>query len=108
MPPGVINVVTTDKNVKEVGDELAQNKVVKKVSFTGSTNVAKLLMQRASSTLKKYGLQVLFSLLFTHPLHPGSHSKQEVMRHSSSLTMLTSIRLSTEPLLPNSEALVKL
>lgn len=53
VPPGVINVVTTDKNVKKVGDELAQNKVVKKVSFTGSTNVAKLLMQRASSTLKK-------------------------------------------------------
>ncbi|KAG9045492.1 succinate semialdehyde dehydrogenase NADP+ linked [Tulasnella sp. UAMH 9824] len=57
VPPGVINVVTTDKNVKEVGDELAQNKVVKKVSFTGSTNVAKLLMQRASSTLKKISLE---------------------------------------------------
>ncbi|KAG9019689.1 succinate semialdehyde dehydrogenase NADP+ linked [Tulasnella sp. 427] len=57
VPPGVINVVTTDKHIKEVGDELAQNKTVKKLSFTGSTGVAKLLMQRAASTLKKVSLE---------------------------------------------------
>ncbi|KDN51141.1 hypothetical protein RSAG8_00770, partial [Rhizoctonia solani AG-8 WAC10335] len=53
VPDGVINVVTTDKNIKEVGQELCESKIVKKVSFTGSTPVAKLLSKQASSTLKK-------------------------------------------------------
>jgi succinate-semialdehyde dehydrogenase/glutarate-semialdehyde dehydrogenase len=49
----VINVVTTLKNVREVGKEMCESKVVKKVSFTGSTPVAKLLAGMAASTLKK-------------------------------------------------------
>lgn len=53
VPDGVINVVTTDKYIKDVGKELCESKLVKKVSFTGSTPVAKLLSQQASSTLKK-------------------------------------------------------
>ena len=53
VPDGVINVVTTQKNVAEVAREMCENKVVKKVSFTGSTPVAKLLSKMASSTLKK-------------------------------------------------------
>ncbi|CAE6482632.1 unnamed protein product [Rhizoctonia solani] len=53
VPDGVINVVTTDKNIKEVGQELCESKIVKKVTFTGSTPVAKLLSKQASSTLKK-------------------------------------------------------
>jgi succinate-semialdehyde dehydrogenase/glutarate-semialdehyde dehydrogenase len=35
-PKGVINVITTDKNVKEVGLEICTNSDVKKISFTGS------------------------------------------------------------------------
>jgi succinate-semialdehyde dehydrogenase / glutarate-semialdehyde dehydrogenase len=54
VPDGVINIVTTHKNVGEVGKEMCENKIVKKVSFTGSTAVAKLLYGMASSTLKKY------------------------------------------------------
>lgn len=53
VPDGVINVVTTQKNVIEVGKEMCTNKIVKKVSFTGSTPVAKLLYGLATSTLKK-------------------------------------------------------
>ncbi|QRV87821.1 aldehyde dehydrogenase family protein [Ceratobasidium sp. AG-Ba] len=53
VPDGVINIVTTDKYIKDVGKELCESKDVKKVSFTGSTPVAKLLSQQASSTLKK-------------------------------------------------------
>ena len=59
----MINVVTTDKNIKEVGKELCESKIVKKVTFTGSTPVAKILSQQASSTLKKY-----VSELFSEPL----------------------------------------
>jgi len=57
IPPGVINIVTTQKNVAEVGREMCENKVVKKVSFTGSTPVAKLLAGMAASTLKKLSLE---------------------------------------------------
>jgi len=57
IPPGVINVVTTEKNIKEVGEELCTNKTVKKVSFTGSTPVAKMLMTQAASTLKKVSFE---------------------------------------------------
>lgn len=54
VPDGVINIVTTHKNVVEVGKELCESKIVKKVSFTGSTPVAKLLYGMSASTLKKY------------------------------------------------------
>ena len=52
-PDGVINIVTTQKNVTPIGKEICENKVVKKISFTGSTPVAKLLYGLASSTMKK-------------------------------------------------------
>ncbi|KAF7432744.1 succinate semialdehyde dehydrogenase NADP+ linked [Pleurotus ostreatus] len=57
IPDGVINVVTTQKNVIEVGKEMCENKLVRKVTFTGSTPVAKLLYGMAASTLKKVSLE---------------------------------------------------
>ena len=57
MPPGVTNVVTTQTNVAEVGREMCENAAVRKVSFTGSTPVAKLLYGMAASTLKKVSLK---------------------------------------------------
>ena len=54
VPPGVINVVTTQANVGDVGKEMCTNHTVHKVSFTGSTPVAKLLYGYASGTMKKY------------------------------------------------------
>ncbi|PPR05218.1 hypothetical protein CVT26_012294 [Gymnopilus dilepis] len=57
VPDGVINIVTTQKNVIEVGKEMCENKAVRKVSFTGSTPVAKLLYGLASSTLKKVSIE---------------------------------------------------
>lgn len=49
----MINIVTTEKNVVEVGKEMCENKAVKKISFTGSTAVAKLLYGMAANTMKK-------------------------------------------------------
>ncbi|KAG6856040.1 hypothetical protein H0H87_008144 [Tephrocybe sp. NHM501043] len=57
VPDGVINVVPTFKNVIEVGKEMCENKIVKKVTFTGSTAVAKLLYGMAASTLKKVSIE---------------------------------------------------
>lgn len=52
-PKGVVNIITTDVNTKDVGKEMTQNPLVRKVSFTGSSPVGKLLMSQASGTLKK-------------------------------------------------------
>jgi succinate-semialdehyde dehydrogenase/glutarate-semialdehyde dehydrogenase len=57
VPDGVINIVTTQKNVLEVGKEMCENKIVKKVTFTGSTPVAKMLYKMAAGTLKKVSLE---------------------------------------------------
>ncbi|KAJ3822600.1 succinic semialdehyde dehydrogenase [Lentinula raphanica] len=57
VPDGVINVVTTEKNVSAVGKEMCESPIVKKVTFTGSTPVAKLLAGMAASTLKKVSLE---------------------------------------------------
>lgn len=57
VPDGVINIVTTQKNVDVVGREMCENNTVKKVTFTGSTPVAKLLYGMAASTLKKVSIE---------------------------------------------------
>ncbi|KAK9467479.1 Aldehyde/histidinol dehydrogenase [Lipomyces arxii] len=58
MPPGVINVITTKTHLAEVGKKLCSDERVKKVSFTGSTNIGKLLMEQSSSTLKKLSFEL--------------------------------------------------
>ncbi|MGK2862678.1 MAG: NAD-dependent succinate-semialdehyde dehydrogenase, partial [Chitinophagaceae bacterium] len=56
-PPGVYNTVTTTDS-SEVGKEFCENKKVRKLSFTGSTQVGKILMSQCSSTLKKLSLEL--------------------------------------------------
>ncbi|XDG01567.1 hypothetical protein ABKA04_001182 [Annulohypoxylon sp. FPYF3050] len=58
IPPGVVNVVTALGNTVEVGQVLTTNPTIKKVSFTGSTGVGKLLMSQCSSTLKKLSFEL--------------------------------------------------
>jgi succinate-semialdehyde dehydrogenase / glutarate-semialdehyde dehydrogenase len=53
VPDGVFNIVTTYEHVKEVGLELCENKTVKKITFTGSTPVAKVLYKQAAGTMKR-------------------------------------------------------
>jgi succinate-semialdehyde dehydrogenase/glutarate-semialdehyde dehydrogenase len=57
IPAGVFNVVTTTR-AKEVGLELTQNPLVRKFSFTGSTEVGKLLMAQCATTVKKVSLEL--------------------------------------------------
>ncbi|KAF9651085.1 succinic semialdehyde dehydrogenase [Thelephora ganbajun] len=56
-PDGVINIVTTQKNVIPIGKEICESKTIRKISFTGSTPVAKLLYGIASSTMKKVSIE---------------------------------------------------
>lgn len=58
LPKGVFNIVTTDKNVQEVGSTITKSDHVKKISFTGSTRVGKLLMAQASTTMKKCSFEL--------------------------------------------------
>ncbi len=56
-PPGVINLVTTSDPLP-VADELLTNPVVRKISFTGSTEVGKEIARRASDQLKRVSLEL--------------------------------------------------
>jgi succinate-semialdehyde dehydrogenase/glutarate-semialdehyde dehydrogenase len=56
IPPGVFNVITGD--AKGIGGEFTGNDKVRKVSFTGSTPVGKLLMSQCAGTVKKVALEL--------------------------------------------------
>ena len=56
MPPGVVNVITGPS--RPMGAELTSNPTVRKLSFTGSTEVGKLLMSQCASTVKKVSLEL--------------------------------------------------
>ncbi|KAI9825882.1 MAG: succinate semialdehyde dehydrogenase NADP+ linked [Thelocarpon impressellum] len=58
MPKGVVNVVTSLKHTPEVGETLTSSSTVKKISFTGSTGVGKILMKQCSDTLKKVSFEL--------------------------------------------------
>lgn len=57
IPAGVINIVTTSK-AGEVVDVWLDDSRVKKITFTGSTPVGKLLMRKAADTVKKISLEL--------------------------------------------------
>lgn len=56
IPKGVINVITGDP--KEIGEVWLQDPKVRKLTFTGSTGVGKLLMRGSADTVKKVSLEL--------------------------------------------------
>ena len=56
IPKGIFSVVTGD--AKAIGKEMTSNPIVRKLTFTGSTAVGKLLMQQCAGTLKKVSLEL--------------------------------------------------
>ncbi|KAK2062092.1 succinate-semialdehyde dehydrogenase [Colletotrichum caudatum] len=58
IPAGVVNVITALDNTVSVGKVLTTHPIIKKVSFTGSTGVGKLLMNQCSTTLKKLSFEL--------------------------------------------------
>ncbi|HEY7284544.1 MAG TPA: NADP-dependent succinate-semialdehyde dehydrogenase [Vicinamibacterales bacterium] len=56
VPQGVFNVVTG--SASEIGGELTSNGTVRKLSFTGSTEVGKVLMAQCAATVKKLSLEL--------------------------------------------------
>lgn len=58
VPKGVINIVCALENTPEIGQVLCSSPVVRKISFTGSTRVGRLLMKQSSDTIKKLSLEL--------------------------------------------------
>lgn len=56
-PKGVFNVITTN-NPQNVGEILTKSLKIKKISFTGSSEVGKILIKQSSSTVKKLSMEL--------------------------------------------------
>ncbi|MEP7300377.1 MAG: NAD-dependent succinate-semialdehyde dehydrogenase [Caldimonas sp.] len=57
LPPGVLNVVTSTR-AAEVGQALCESETVRHLSFTGSTEVGRILMKQCAPTVKKLSLEL--------------------------------------------------
>jgi succinate-semialdehyde dehydrogenase/glutarate-semialdehyde dehydrogenase len=59
VPPGVFSVVTGDaEDASAIGGEMTSNPIVRKLGFTGSTEVGKLLMAQCAGQIKKVSLEL--------------------------------------------------
>jgi len=56
MPPGVFNVVTGAAG--DIGTEMTSNSTVRKLTFTGSTEIGKTLMKQCAGTVKKVSMEL--------------------------------------------------
>jgi succinate-semialdehyde dehydrogenase/glutarate-semialdehyde dehydrogenase len=56
IPAGVLSVVTG--KASEIGGELTSNPIVKMLTFTGSTEIGKVLMEQCAKTVKKVGMEL--------------------------------------------------
>jgi succinate-semialdehyde dehydrogenase/glutarate-semialdehyde dehydrogenase len=56
IPKGVLNVITGD--ARSIGAELCTNPTVRKITFTGSTEVGRVLMKQSADTIKKLSLEL--------------------------------------------------
>jgi succinate-semialdehyde dehydrogenase / glutarate-semialdehyde dehydrogenase len=56
IPAGVVNIVTGSAG--EIGDEICSNPLVKKITFTGSTEVGKILIEKSAATVKKVSMEL--------------------------------------------------
>ncbi|NBX73003.1 MAG: NAD-dependent succinate-semialdehyde dehydrogenase [Alphaproteobacteria bacterium] len=57
MPAGVLNIITTARP-EVVGQEMTSNPVVRGITFTGSTEVGRVLMRQSAETIKKISLEL--------------------------------------------------
>ena len=59
IPAGVLNILTADSARSiEIGNVLCASPIVRKVTFTGSTEVGRILMKQSASTIKKMSLEL--------------------------------------------------
>ncbi len=56
VPAGILNVVTG--KARDIGGEMTSNPIVRKLTFTGSTEIGKLLMEQCAGTVKKVSMEL--------------------------------------------------
>lgn len=56
IPKGVVNILTG--SAAEIGGELTRNPLIRKITFTGSTEIGKLLIKQSASTVKKVSMEL--------------------------------------------------
>lgn len=56
VPPGVFSVLTG--SATEIGGEMTSSDIVRKISFTGSTEIGRLLIEQSASTIKKVSMEL--------------------------------------------------
>ena len=56
LPPGVFNIITGSSG--EIGGELTSNPIVRKLTFTGSTEIGAQLIQESAGTVKKLSMEL--------------------------------------------------
>ncbi len=56
VPDGVVNVITG--SATQIGGELTKNPLVRKITFTGSTQIGKLLIKQSAGTVKKVSMEL--------------------------------------------------
>ena len=56
VPKGIVNVITG--TAREIGGEMTGNPIVRKLTFTGSTEVGKILMKQCAGTVKKVSMEL--------------------------------------------------
>ena len=56
VPKGIVNVITG--TAREIGGEMTGNPIVRKLTFTGSTEVGKILMKQCADTVKKVSMEL--------------------------------------------------
>src|SRR3954453_12823395 len=56
LPAGVLNVITGD--ARTLGGELTSNPLVRKITFTGSTEVGRILIAQSATTIKKLSMEL--------------------------------------------------
>jgi succinate-semialdehyde dehydrogenase/glutarate-semialdehyde dehydrogenase len=57
VPKGVLNVITSNDS-RSIGNEMCSNDKVRKLTFTGSTEVGRVLMRQCADSIKKLGLEL--------------------------------------------------
>ncbi len=55
-PPGVVNILTG--SAREIGGEITANKLVRKITFTGSTEIGKQILREAAGTVKRVSMEL--------------------------------------------------
>ena len=58
VPNGVVNIIAALENTPQIGEILCTSSTIRKISFTGSTRVGRLLMRQCSNSVKKLSLEL--------------------------------------------------